>query len=202
MKSIVATLEIIRDITSALPEKVDTALIGGHGAILHGVERTTLDVDLCVWSEGLRRSGSPAFFEELKGHLPERFSAQLREGSKDPDDPIRHDLIILEDTIGEYPRIDLLIARYRWELEGLEKAETVAGLPVPVMPRPHLTAMKLLASSYKDAADVAGLMGIMTEEERVRTRELARRIGRDRKLERILSPPDDEAEEVRDGEEL
>ena len=30
------------------------------------------------------------------------------------------------------------------------------------------------------------------EEERARTDELARRIGRDRKLQRILSPPDDE----------
>ena len=202
MKSIVATLETIRDITSALPEKVDTALIGGHGAILHGVERTTLDVDLCVWSEGLKQSGSPAFFKELKGHLPERFSAQLREGSKDPDDPIRHDLIILEDTLGEYPRIDLLIARYRWELEGVREAEHISGVPVPVMTKPYLAAMKLLASSYKDAADIAGLMGIMTEEERARTRELARRIGRDRKLQRILSPPVDETEEVRDSEEL
>jgi hypothetical protein len=62
--------------------------------------------------------------------------------------------------------------------------------------------MKLLASGYKDAAAVAGLMGIMTEEERADTRELARRIGRDRKLQRILSPPEDEVEDVREGEEL
>jgi hypothetical protein len=201
MKSIAATLEIIRDITSALPDKVEAALIGGHGAILHGVERTTLDVDLCVWSEGLGRSGSSAFFEVLKEHLPERFSAQLRQGSKDPSDPIRHDLVLIEDTLGEFPRIDLLIARYRWELEGLRKAETVPGVPVPVMPKPYLAAMKLLASGHKDAADVAGLMGIMSEQERGLAVTLARRIGRDRKLEGILSPTVEEEPEI-EGEDL
>ena len=201
MKSIAATLETIRDITSALPEKLEAALIGGHGVILHGVERTTLDVDLCVWSEGLGRTGSASFYRVLKEHLPERFSAQLREGSKDHSDPIRHDLVLIEDTLGEYPRIDLLIARYRWEVEGLRKAERVPGVPVPVMPKSYLVAMKLLASGHKDAADVAGLMGIMSEEERKLAVSLARRIGRDRKLGRILAPPAEEESEI-EGEDL
>ena len=83
----------------------------------------------------------------------------------------------------------------------MRQAERIPGVPVPVMPRPHLVAMKLLATGHKDAADVEGLMGIMTDEERETARALARRIGRDRKLERILSPP---AEEEKDmgGEEI
>jgi hypothetical protein len=65
MKSIAATLETIRDLTSALPGRVEAALAGGHAVILHGVERTTLDVDLCIWSESLESSGSRDFLTAL-----------------------------------------------------------------------------------------------------------------------------------------
>ncbi|OGW34688.1 MAG: hypothetical protein A2X58_09500 [Nitrospirae bacterium GWC2_56_14] len=65
MKSIDDTLKIIRDITNAIPAKFDIVLVGGTAVILHGVERTTLDVDLCVYSDTGSKADSSAFYDLL-----------------------------------------------------------------------------------------------------------------------------------------
>ena len=197
MKSIDDTLKIIRDITRAIPAKLDIVLIGGIAVILHGVERTTIDVDFSLYSDVIRDSGPSAFFDQLRAHLPKRFSARLMQVSKIPDDPLKHDIIVIDDNEGDYERIDLLIARYKWELEGIEQAVRLQGIPFPVLGKPHLVAMKLLATGYKDAHDVMTLMALMTDEERTKARELAQRMGREKKLDRLLSPPpEDEVREM------
>ena len=196
MKSIHDTLKIIRDITNAIPDKVYLALAGGYAAVLHGVERTTLDIDVCVYSDLIRSSDSKGFFALLNQHIPRRFAGELMQGSKKLDDPFQHDLIRIVDSRKEHFRIDLLIARYRWELDGLKEAQTFKEVPIPVLSKPYLAAMKLRASGYKDAHDVVSLMELMTEEEKAKTRQLARRIGREKKLKRLLSPPPEE--EVRE----
>jgi hypothetical protein len=192
MKSIDDTLRTIRDITNALPVKVDIFLVGGTAVILHGVERTTIDVDFCVHSNDIAAADSRSFLDLLTRHLPVRFSARMVEGSKIPDDPLQHDIIFIDDNEGEYERIDLLIARYKWEVEGIQKAIRMEGVPFPVLDKPYLAAMKLLATGYKDAHDVVTLFALMTPEEKAKIRTLAERIGRDRKLARLLSPPPDE----------
>ena len=199
MKSIRDTLEIIRDITNALPVKVSIAIAGGYASILHGVERTTIDLDFCLYSDILDSIDTKTFFELLTKNIPKRFDVELREGSKIPDDPFKHDLIRLMDTRKELLRIDLLIARYKWELDGLRDAKPVKDIPIPVLGKPYLVAMKLRASGFKDAHDVVTLFGLMSDEEKEKTRELARRIGRDNKLERLLSPPQEE--DVRENPE-
>jgi hypothetical protein len=198
MKSIGDTLGTIRDIISALPVKTEVALVGGYAAILQGVERTTLDVDVCLYADVLRSAGTKEFFEVLKRHLPERFRAELVEGSKIPDDPFKHDLIFLEDSKGEYLRIDVLIARYHWELEAIREAEALPGIPLPVLRKPYLVAMKLQATGFKDAGDVVGLVSLMSDADKAKAFDLARRTGRDKKLARLLAPP---AEEVRETSE-
>lgn len=196
MKSIDDTLKIIRDITSALPVKLDFVLVGGAAVILHGVERTTIDVDLCIYSDTIFNTNAAAFFDLLKRSLPKRLSARLVRGSKIPDDPFKHDIIFIDDNEGEYERIDLLIAQYKWELEGMEQAVHFDDVPFPVLSKPYLVAMKLQATSYKDYQDVVSLFDLMTEEEKAKTRELAKRTHRDKKLARILAPPPEE--EVRE----
>lgn len=197
MKSIRDTLKIIQDITSALPANISMALVGGYAVILHGVERTTLDLDFCVYSDVIKTSNTSAFFDILKNALPSRYELQLIQGSKIPDDPFKHDLIRISDTQKEILRIDLLIARYKWELDGLHQAETQKDIPIPILGKPYLVAMKLQASGYKDAHDVVSLMGLMTEDEKKKTYELAKRTGRDKKLDRLLSPPtEDDVEEI------
>lgn len=190
-------MQIIREVVSALPDKITIALVGGYAIIAHGVERTTLDLDFCLYTDLIHSQGSVAFFNLLRQHLPRRFSVRLLQGSKFLDDPFKHDVIIIEDTEGEYIRVDFLIAQYKWELEGIRQAETMPEIPIPVLSKPYLAAMKLRASGFKDAADVVELVRLMTPEERKKTEELARRIGRDRKLATLLHPP----EEVREEEE-
>ena len=109
---------------------------------------------------------------------------------------MKRDIIFIDDSEGEYERIDLLIAQYKWEMEGIEKAVHIADVPFPVLDKPCLATMKLQATGYKDAHDVVTLFDLMTDEEKAKTRELAKRTGRDKKLDRLLSPPPEE--EVRE----
>ena len=192
MKSIDDTLKIIQGITSALPVKIDIALVGGAAVILHGVERTTIDVDLCIYSDSIFNTNIAAFFDILSRSLPKRFSARLVKGSKIPEDPFKHDIIFIDDNEGEYERIDFLIAQYKWELEGMEQAIHFDDVPFPVLSKPYLVAMKLQATAYKDYQDVVSLFDLMTEEEKAKTQELAKRTGRDKKLARLLAPPPEE----------
>lgn len=77
MKSISDTFATIRAIISVLPGDVQAALVGGYAAILHGLERTTLDVDLCLYSSISSNRAPDALFDTLKAHLPEQFRAAL-----------------------------------------------------------------------------------------------------------------------------
>lgn len=190
MKSIEDTLETIRGIINSLPVKIEAALAGGNAVIFHGVERTTIDVDLCIYNDLIPSGNSKKLFEILNKNLPAQFSARFVQGSKLPDDPFRHDVIFIDDTKGENIRIDLIIVYYKWELEGIRQAQMIKGVPLPVLSKPYLAAMKLRASGYKDANDVVELLGLMTEEEKKKTQELAKRIGRDKKLAQLLEPPE------------
>ncbi len=195
MKSIDDTLKIIQGIMRSFPGEIDIALVGGYAAVLHGVERTTLDIDFCVYSGIIHSSNTDQFYSMLSNCIPDRFEANLIKGSSIPDDPFRHDVIFIEDTLGEYLRIDFLLARYKWELEAIHSATLIEGIPVPVVTKPYLAALKLKATGHKDASDVVTLLSLMTESERRETFELAKRIGRDRKLAQLLSPSEEESEE-------
>lgn len=160
------------------------ALIGGYAVIFFGVERTTLDVDVCFYSPG--KFGTSNFFMFLKEFLPDRFGIHFIEASKDPTDPLKHDLIVIKDSDGEYPRIDILMARYKWELEGLQQAKLISELSFQLMPLPYLLAMKLRAGGFKDDLDVLELLKIITADEMEKIKELAKKVGRDRKLRSLL----------------
>jgi hypothetical protein len=165
--------------------------VGGYASVLHGVERTTLDIDFCVYSGVIHSHNADEFYRVLLKYIPETFTATFIKGSAIHDDPFKHDVIFIEDTLGEYMRMDFLIAKYKWELEAIRSASRIEGVPVAVVTKPYLAAMKLRATGYKDASDVVSLINLMTEAERHETFELAKRIGRDKKLALLLSPPDD-----------
>lgn len=200
MKSIEDTLKIIQDIIKQFPADIDIALIGGYAAVLHGVERTTLDIDFCVYSNIIHSTKDPSdFINLLSKDLPERFDITIIRGSGIPDDPFKHDVIFIEDTMGEFIRIDFLIAKYKWELDAIRSAIRMDGIPIPVVTKPYLTALKLRSTGYKDAGDVVTLLRLMTEEEKEKTIELAKKIGRNKKLEMLLShPPEEPGEEAPD----
>ena len=196
MKSIEDTLKIIQDIIKNFQGDLAVALIGGYAAVLHGVDRTTLDIDFCVYSDIIHTSkGSAVFFNLLLKCLPERFEASIIKGSLIPDDPFKHDVIFIEDKMCEFMRIDFLIARYKWELDAIRSAVSVEGIPVPIVTKPYLAALKLRAARYKDASDIVTLIHIMSKDEKEKTLELAKRIGRDKKLQEFLSQSREEHDE-------
>jgi hypothetical protein len=190
MKSIEDTLKTAKELITASGEQVEIALAGGMAVLSHGVERTTRDVDFYLYAKAIQESGSAAFFERLRAALPERFAARLEKGSAADAGAFANDVIFIEDRLGEYLRLDLIIARYKWELEAIRSARPVPGLLLPVITKPYLAAMKLRAGSYQDAADVQELVRLMSEDEKEELKRLARRLGRERNLERLLAGPE------------
>lgn len=190
MKSIEDTLKLIDKVVISLAnhDKVTIALVGGYAAIAHGVERTTADVDFRMYTEIIHRKNIFAFIEILKKVIPNTFEVKFIEGSKIIDDPFQHDVIFLYDRTGEYPQIDLIIAKYKWELEGTKQAKPLEDIPFPVLPKPYLIAMKLKAGSLKDDHDIIELYNLLTEEEKNKTHELAKLIHKDKKLARLMKP--------------
>jgi len=164
------------------------ALIGGYAVIAHGIERTTKDIDtLCI--------GSPydSFGKDLSKFLKEHLSdkgvkVEYFPQSPDIHDPFQHEIIYLKDPRGAVPRVDIIIARYKWELEGLLSSEPEKTIPINLLPKPYLIAMKLKAGGTKDDYDVIELYELLTAKEKGKTLELAKLIHMDKKLARLTKP--------------
>ncbi|GAB4545830.1 MAG: hypothetical protein Fur0020_14760 [Thermodesulfovibrionia bacterium] len=200
MKSIEDTLEMVNKMVKSLSERdrIYIALAGGYGAIAHGVERTTVDVDFCLYADIIHEKGTREFITLLEDVLPNGIEIKFVEGSKVMDEPSKHDVIFLYDKSGQYPRIDIIIARYKWELEGIRMAKPLEDIPFPVLPKPYLIAMKLKAGSLKDDYDVVEIYSLLTEDEKKKTHELTRLIHRDKRLAELLRPrrPEREDEDI------
>lgn len=104
MKSIKDTLLIVKDAIDRYSietrTKAYSALIGGHAAVFFGAERTTLDVDICF--HAAEKQPGLTFFRFLRKHLPSRYAVRIIEATKDPSDPLKHDLsntTLLSSTI-------------------------------------------------------------------------------------------------------
>lgn len=200
MKSIEDTLNLVEKIIGSLrkEDKVYIALIGGYAVIAHGVARTTTDVDFCVYANRMKDEGVSSFVQRLKRVAPDGLQIRLSAGSKQTDDPFRHDVIFFEDGSGQYPKMDWIVVRYQWELEGLKKARPLRDFPFPVLPKPYLVAMKLKAGGPKDDFDVIELFGFLKRSEQARARQLAKLIHREKNLSRLLKPRKFQGEDDKD----
>lgn len=166
------------------------AIIGGEGIILHGIPRTTINVDIiffCGDEKNNIKSLSKVFADYLKQKLEEQFKIEIFEASKDPSDPLRHDLIIITDSRNQFKKIDILIANYKWELEGLLATDASDAGPLQPFPKPYLVGMKLMAGGLQDEEDIRNLFLIMSDSEKEKARELASLIRRDKNLTRIIA---------------
>lgn len=165
------------------------AIIGGEAVILHGIPRTTLDLDLLYFSEGNWDTPDTLVSELvhfMRKELGSQFEVEEFEASKAPFDPLRHDLIIITDAKRRFKKLDILIANYKWEVEGLQMMASPSQGPLQPLPKPYLAAMKLMAGGAQDEEDIRNLFLIMDPSEKEKSWELARLIKRDRNLSRIL----------------
>lgn len=149
----------MQDPISALAERlrsggVPFAVVGAAAMSARGFPRQTLDFDLLTTD---RRVLDPSFWHGL-AEAPE-----LRHG--DADDPLAGVVRFFA------PEVDVIVGRYRWQAEAIERAEELSvggGRALPVLTLADLILSKLFAAGYRDGADVqmmlAGADPSMVEE--------------------------------------
>lgn len=165
------------------------AIIGGEAVIMHGIPRTTIDLDMLFYcgdeKNSINKLGK-AFASFLRQELGKQFEVKSFEASKDPFDPLKHDLIIITDPEKRFKKLDILIANYQWELEGLKSMSAPHTGPLYPYPKEYLVGMKLMAGGPQDNEDIRNLFMVMSDLEKEKAWKLARLIKRNKNLSKIL----------------
>ena len=191
MKSL---LKIVTECIDSFSEQANVirlaAIVGGEAVIMHGIPRTTIDVDILLFcgddKKNIDNMGK-VFASFLKQELGGKFEVKNFEASKDPSDPLKHDLIIITDLEKRFKKLDILIANYQWELEGLKSMDSPHTGPLYPYPKEYLVGMKLMAGGVQDEEDIRNLFLVMSDSEKEEALGIARLIRRDKNLTRILS---------------
>jgi hypothetical protein len=66
-------------------------------------------------------------------------------------------LIIVTDIEKRFKKLDILIANYQWELEGLKSMDSPHTDPLYPYPKEYLVGMKLMAGGPQDNEDIRNL---------------------------------------------
>jgi hypothetical protein len=179
-------LSLLRDVTSRLEaEDIAFALIGAAALALHGVSRSTADVDLLTVDN---RCLGDAFWSHLK-----RPGLVLRLIKGDFEDPLAGSVRL---SAPAERIVDVVVGRYKWQSEVVERAErlSIGEIDLPVVGPADLVLLKLFAAGPKDAWDIAALLEALPQERTDITaaveRDLARLPAESRRLwTRILAGP-------------
>jgi hypothetical protein len=125
------------------------ALVGASALTIHGVNRSTLDVDLFAVD---RACLDPRIWEGL---ATQGIGVEVRKG--DLDDPLAGVVRFEEAT--ELP-LDLVVGKHLWQRRAIERAATATfmGVEIPVLPGVDLILLKLFAGGPQDAWDIQQLL--------------------------------------------
>ena len=187
-------LKIVTECIDSFSEQANVirlaAIVGGEAVIMHGIPRTTIDVDILLFcgdeNKDIGNTGK-VFASFLKQELGGKFEVKNFEASKDPSDPLKHDLIIITDPEKRFKKLDILIVNYQWELEGLKSMDSPHTGPLYPYPKEYLVGMKLMAGGAQDDEDIRNLFLVMSDSEKKKALGIARLIRRDKNLTRVLS---------------
>jgi hypothetical protein len=126
------------------------ALIGAGALAVHGVARSTFDLDLLTTNQTVL---DPAGWAGLAADA--RVHVDVRRG--DADDPLEG-LVRIETP--DEPEIDVVVGRWEWQTEAIERSRPVlvAGLELPVVGAADLILLKLYAGGSQDQWDVEQLL--------------------------------------------
>jgi len=166
------------------------AIVGGEAVIMHGIPRTTIDVDILLFCGDEKKhidNIGKVFASFLRKEIGGKFEIKNFEASKDPSDPLKHDLIIVTDLEKRFKKLDILIANFQWELEGLKSMDSPHTGPLYPYPKEYLVGMKLMAGGVQDEEDIRNLFLVMSDLEKEKAWGIARLIKRDKNLTRVLS---------------
>ncbi len=125
------------------------ALIGASALTIHGVNRSTLDVDLFTVD---RACLDPRLWERL---ATKGIGVEVRKG--DPDDPLAG--VVRFEVATELP-LDLVVGKHLWQRRAIERAATATfmGVEIPVLRGVDLILLKLFAGGPQDAWDIQQLL--------------------------------------------
>lgn len=132
-------------------ERVPHALIGAAALAIHGVSRSTADIDLLSVDATILRG-------EAWGEL-ERPGRAVRILKGDAEDPL-----VGSVRVGEGSEIvDVVVGRHAWQREIIETAErlSLGELEMPVARPAALVLLKLYAGGPKDAWDIRALLEVL-----------------------------------------
>lgn len=143
------------------------ALIGAGALAVHGVARSTFDLDLLTTSQTVL---DPAAWANLAADS--RAHVDVRRG--DADDPLAG--VVRLETPGE-PEVDVVVGRWEWQKEVLERSRPVlvAGLELPVVGAADLILLKLYAGGSQDRWDIEQLLA--DDDQQALTAEVESRLG-------------------------
>lgn len=128
---------------------ISFAVIGAAAMAIHGVSRSTRDLDLLALSQECLET---SFWESLRS---EGTGFRVRKG--DRDDPLAG--VVRFGGPGG-PPLDLVIGRSAWQAEILRRARParIEGVDVPVAAAADLILLKLYAGGPQDAWDIEQLL--------------------------------------------
>jgi hypothetical protein len=128
---------------------VPHALIGAGAMAVHGVSRSTFDLDLLLTDPAVLRE---PFWEPLRGTAA---SIDVRRG--DADDPLAG--VVRIEAAGERA-VDLVVGRHGWQKRVIDRAEPakVGDVDLPVVLVSDLVLLKLFAGGPQDAWDIESLL--------------------------------------------
>jgi hypothetical protein len=159
---------LLREVVATLVnEGIPHALIGAAAMALHGVSRSTADVDLLtVDSRALRRDCWAAF---------ERRGLEVRILRGDAEDPLAGSV-----RIGDGQQfVDVVVGRQAWEREQVEAAvrRSLGDFDLPVVEPAGIVLLKLHAGGPKDAWDIRSVLEVARDREALLA-DVERTIGR------------------------
>jgi len=124
-------------------------LVGASALSIHGVIRSSLDVDLFTVD---RACLDPRIWDGLAA---EGVGVEVRKG--DPDDPLAG--VVRFEVAMELP-LDVVVGKHLWQRKAIERAAnaTFMGVDVPVLSGVDLILLKLFAGGPQDAWDIQQLL--------------------------------------------
>ena len=127
--------------------RVACALAGAGALAVHGVSRSTFDLDLFTADRSVLE---PGMWTTLEGA-----EVDLRRG--DADDPLAG--VVRCSRHGDRP-VDVVVGRSRWQAEAVARAmpATYLGVTLPVLQPADLVLLKVYAGGTQDQLDVRLLL--------------------------------------------
>jgi hypothetical protein len=132
---------------------IAAAVCGASALAIHGVARSTYDIDLITTDARALDDGT------WRSLAASDVNVEIRRG--DHDDPLRGVVRVTQD--GQRP-VDVVVGRHAWQTAIVDAADPqqILGAPVRVVDVPSLILLKLYAGGPQDLWDIEQLMAHAT----------------------------------------